>query len=870
MIKNDEFGAEEIFLAPETVSSDAVSGEEREPVGAADGDAPLTLENEPEQAVRVGEIAALRGENRKVYRMSDGTEQAVFYAEPIHAFNADTNTYDNVENTLAEEEDGRHIIGGRHAFIARFSREEENDELFSVENGRHRIAVFAGNTGGRKAQNFRVKACRKTAADAGESDEVVFPDVQNGADYAYSVTGSGVKESIIVREPAGIYRYAFALRTENVTAAFDAESRCVNFRDDETGEDVFTIPAPFMTDKNGEISADVFYEVKDAANGSLILNVVADSVWMNAEDRAFPVVIDPQIKVVGQTAMTTYSYAGGRLYSSPLHTVGTTGCGDGSCNAKRMYMCLKMPVLPRNPRIKRAELRFFQASGSAACCGTPKIGLYRVNGAICAGSCTPYHDSDLIDYAVMRVGHCEDGEVIRYTFDVTALADQVSKGETGAWNLVLRMINETAPCADKITLYGSAYGGAYAPQLIVTYASSYGVNTAYRAHTHELGRFGRGSIDLQCGNLMFESEDFAWAGNRMPVTLKHLYNSALGSCRYTADSAIGLPVADFSAMRIGSGFKLNLMQSMVHVDSLPVQWTDEELADESMRYDGYIYTDESGEATYFKMSRESVCCDSNSQCYALYAEENGGAMRYDPEKRTLRQGDDTCLFDASGRLIRITDASDNHTDITYTAGRITAVTDGAGRSFWFAYSSDGSLTSITAPDGTGILYTYSGDKLSTVTYPDGRKAVITYAADKPAGVTLFDAAGGETYRTAYAFTGDRLTGVTEYGFADGEWVQGTSTAYSYSAAARRTVAEVTTPADAGEEADDVVKTVYAFDDDGNVISEYMYSRDTGNTGIRRRGKQRYSTPVPTAARVWSATSDNLLTNHNFDIAERLG
>lgn len=167
MIKNDEFGAEEIFLAPETVSSDAVSGEEREPVGAADGDAPLTLENEPEQAVRVGEIAALRGENRKVYRMSDGTEQAVFYAEPIHAFNADTNTYDNVENTLAEEEDGRHIIGGRHAFIARFSREEENDELFSVENGRHRIAVFAGNTGGRKAQNFRVKACRKTAADAG-------------------------------------------------------------------------------------------------------------------------------------------------------------------------------------------------------------------------------------------------------------------------------------------------------------------------------------------------------------------------------------------------------------------------------------------------------------------------------------------------------------------------------------------------------------------------------------------------------------------------------------------------------------------------------------------------------------------------------
>lgn len=124
------------------------------------------------------------------------------------------------------------------------------------------------------------------------------------------------------------------------------------------------------------------------------------------------------------------------------------------------------------------------------------------------------------------------------------------------------MLDETSSRNDKIVLYGSAYSGNYASQLVRTYESSYGVNTSYRTHTHEIGRFGQGSIDLACGNLMLESEDFAWSGNKMLVTLKHLYNSALASYQYTVNSTTKLNTANFSAMKLGYGFKLNVMQSM--------------------------------------------------------------------------------------------------------------------------------------------------------------------------------------------------------------------------------------------------------------------------------------------------------------------
>ena len=125
--------------------------------------------------------------------------------------------------------------------------------------------------------------------------------------------------------------------------------------------------------------------------------------------------------------------------------------------------------------------------------------------------------------------------MVSYAFDITKLSDDVANGSASYQNLVVEMLDESVACNSNVVLYGSG-DTEYAPTVCVTYESSYGINTSYRAHTHEIGRFGQGSIDLACGNLMFECQDFAWAGNRMPVTLKHLYNSALRFNQYTRNS----------------------------------------------------------------------------------------------------------------------------------------------------------------------------------------------------------------------------------------------------------------------------------------------------------------------------------------------
>ena len=88
-------------------------------------------------------------------------------------------------------------------------------------------------------------------------------------------------------------------------------------------------------------------------------------------------------------------------------------------------------------------------------------------------------------------------------------------------------------------------------------------------------------------------------------------------------------------------------------------------------------------------------------------------------------------------------------------------------------------------------------------------------------------------KVAYTFVNNCLCQVTEYGVEDGAFVTGASTTYSYSVASKRTIVQTTEQMDAeeGEISNNVIKTVYTFDDDGEVISEYMYSEDTGNTGV---------------------------------------
>lgn len=66
-----------------------------------------TMENETDiqltekkEVYQVKEKKSMRGENRKIYRMSDGSERAVFYGAPIHELDEETGSYEEAKNDI--------------------------------------------------------------------------------------------------------------------------------------------------------------------------------------------------------------------------------------------------------------------------------------------------------------------------------------------------------------------------------------------------------------------------------------------------------------------------------------------------------------------------------------------------------------------------------------------------------------------------------------------------------------------------------------------------------------------------------------------------------------------------------------------------
>ncbi len=533
-------------------------------------------------------------------------------------------------------------------------------------------------------------------------------------------------------------------------------------------------------------------------------------------------------------SMATYSNGSLGIYA---------GTGDScvhwvSVDCDRMYMTLSLPELTRNPRIKRAELVFTQCDCEIEEDSTAKLALYELTSEIVDGGSEPTSVANPMDIA--RARYPKATEDVRYSFDVTDMIERIYRGESECYGVKLAIL--ASSCSDQISLYGSTANSNF-PELHITYESSYGTDTDYRVHTHDIGSFCKGSIDLACGNLMLKCEDITWAGVRMPVSISHLYNSALSDVQYTSNAEVKLNTADFSAMKIGCGFRLDIMQSMCYVSTLPFDIEDEDKS-------GYVYVDERGSEVYFKKSG------------TLYEDIEGGGMSYDPETRILSTGSEKYRFDSAGRLVAVADEHDNTRTVTYTAGVITKVTDGAGREFVFEYT-NGYLSKITAPDGSCVSYQYTDGYLSLVTFPDNREAVFAYTDTRLSSVILYDSEKHITYRVTYSYLRGKVYRVTEYGVENGAYVAGSSTTYSYSSAANRTTVTTTEQADAaeGDSTANEIKTVYTFDVDGHVVSEYSYSVDTGNVGAEVSGSG--INPIPDNMG-YSAPVVNLLSGHRFD------
>lgn len=339
------------------ISGDDILSNEQEPAAAED----LAGGDDLQDAEILFEETSLREENVKHFRLDNGSYIAVQYDTPVHYRN-NNGKWTDFDNTLRPVNSlgdsgvaSYRVTNGDSVRV--FAADANAEVLLAVQKGDYGLsltpvreadaelpaepdpsAVTASyELTAQEAQTESVSAAvleTASAGEAAESDDLLseaqpdkiysaleYPAFFQGATLRYENYANTVKESIVISAPQAEYAYSFRMETDGLTPALQTDG-CI-FLSAEDGNVIYTIPAPYMIDDNGEYSYAAAYTLTGSGN-TWILTVTADAEWMNDPSRAYPVAIDP---TVTETTGDDVEIFGGYVRSSNPSSPDTSDTG---------------------------------------------------------------------------------------------------------------------------------------------------------------------------------------------------------------------------------------------------------------------------------------------------------------------------------------------------------------------------------------------------------------------------------------------------------------------------------------------------------------------------------------------------------------
>ena len=512
------------------------------------------------------------------------------------------------------------------------------------------------------------------------SSSLLYPDVYDGVDLAYTLYGETIKETILVNKAQASYLFSFVLQTGDLTAEMQEDGSVLLL--DEAGSPVYAIPAPYMLDAGGTYSDAVRYTLEELDRGSYRLLVDADAAWIE-EEAQFPVAIDPTIVKISRSGSLSWAYVfSGRPdtnYPESTVRVGYTQ-HNGSGEYQAIAAVDELPALPSGSMVTAAAIHALQ-SGFSNVSSDDFQYLYAHQLTIDKTGNQKYSDwiKTLTWNKIYANGtnHYKTAteDFIRLTstngyrsLDITRAARSWYSG--GNCHAILLR----SDCSASKRIVSSFQTGA--SYLTVTYRNDFGMESYYTYQTQSAGRAGTGYISDHMQRLTFVVPLLSSDSSVMPFGLSLVYNSGLSRESFGVQQKKDPNeppdyTRDYRNMLLGSGWKLSAQQCVQSVrigsdDAQTLYW---------------VYTDADGTQHYF--SKEG---GGGAETDGVFRDEDGLGLKM------------TCQSNP--------DSDTGHTNFT--------ITDDNGNETFFR---DGILTYTKDAYGNGIYYCYNGIKFDT---PDGK------------------------------------------------------------------------------------------------------------------------------------------------------
>ena len=706
--------------------------------------------------------------------------------------------------------------------------------------------------------------------------------------FDYVLIGNHVNEYIVIKEKLENYKFTYRINVEGLTASKD-EDGGILFTD-EDDEIIYSIPAPFMYDNDGVYSDAVYYDLAEA-DGAYILTVQADENWFKEDGRAFPVTIDPDLYVgeyregeVYDTHYRSYTPNQSRAEEQTMYCGFSHYIKEG---IMKMAIRLKnLPHVPNSAIIIDARLNLLQLSsnnGSYFAGNTPiDLGAKMITGYGINGNNETTQWTDLVwnsnvmtedaflDYRTASLDTC--ATILSWNITEAAV-----KWYSGTINQGIEISTiENYSNTHYVKFYSSenpntGYYTATMPMFKISYRDNKGLESYWTFHSASADDAGTVYVNDFSGNPVVTTGLFTTAGNILPISVGLVYNGYLSGYYFSSDSVdsdnrqVAL-TADFSNMRLGTGFKLNVQETII------------ETTVGNRTY--YVHSDSDGTEHYYL----------NFYGDSIYYSEDGLGWNITKSSGNYILADETGnkkTFNSSGYLTKVEDAVGNTQTYTYASGytgRLASITSkpsgsNSCQTVTFSYTNgfldhinNGSdsyiisysnttpkkITSITKylyyngslGNGGTISYEYEGNRLLSIASASTSKSVeIEYDDSTHKVIKLTEKVANSIGQSiAFEYTDDKTTKIITSGLNDVlDYVPG-----------------------GNNEGIDDIYTIYVFDYFGRTITAYTKDLD-GN--IVSASNAEYNTIINSKSKAVNgisksgsvgASSINLLNDTSFE------
>ncbi|MFF3028845.1 PA14 domain-containing protein [Microbacterium sp. NPDC057944] len=249
------------------------------------------------------------------YERPDGTRIREESAEPINVETEDG--WNSISTTLEPVRGGGWDVEN-HPLMPEFAQKADEKNALRVSSGSHEVGfTFEGAA----AERGELRAVNGESS----TDTLVYEGVAFNSDLQYVVENTGVKEALVLKGLPGTSSWSWLIRSASLVPR-EGDDGLVDFVDDK-GTVVMHVPAPVAWDSSGveEKSSDAVVnpsmKLERVGDTSWRYTLSIDRKWLTADEREYPVYIDPTVQQ-GPNFLKAYK-SDGNVINGEIH-VGNT------------------------------------------------------------------------------------------------------------------------------------------------------------------------------------------------------------------------------------------------------------------------------------------------------------------------------------------------------------------------------------------------------------------------------------------------------------------------------------------------------------------------------------------------------------------